>query len=304
VLREINAAREPDAEKALREFDEAFFGHIGFVVSNAARALFLGVTGAAFVMAPGDADTRRYFRQLTRYSAAFAFATDLAMLLLGGQLKRKEKISARLGDILSFLYLCSAALKRYEDGGRERGELPLLDWSVQDALFRIEAAFSGLIDNFPHRLAALKLRVIAFPLGRRCKPPGDDLGHRVASLLLEPSAVRERLTDGVYVPSNADEPIAQLEHALRAALAVEPIYARIYAAAKRNEIAGHTPDELAAKAQERGIISRSELEAIVRSKALRREVIMVDDFPPDFGKESANPQPSRSVPAGAARKSA
>ena len=304
VLREINAAREPDAEKALREFDEAFFGHIGFVVSNAARALFLGLTGAAFVMAPGDADTRRYFRQLTRYSAAFAFATDLAMLLLGGQLKRKEKISARLGDILSFLYLCSAALKRYEDGGRERAELPLLDWSVQDALFRIEAAFSGLVDNFPNRLAALKLRVITFPLGRRCKPPSDELGHKVAGLLLEPSAVRERLTEGVYVPSNADEPIAQLEHALRAALAVEPIYARVYAAAKRNEITGHTPDELAAKAQELGIISRSELEAIARSKALRREVIMVDDFPPDFGKESANPQPSRSVPAEAARKSA
>jgi acyl-CoA dehydrogenase len=110
------------------------------------------------------------------------------------------------------------------------------------------------------------------------------------------------LTSGVYVPANADEPVAQLEHALRAALSVEPVYARIYAAAKRNEISGHTPDDLAAQAEARGIITHAELEAIARSKALRREVIMVDDFPPDFGRENADARPSRTAPVGAARK--
>lgn len=284
ALREINAAREPDREKALRGFDEAFFAHIGFTVSNAARALFHGLTGARFVAAPGDRDTRRYYQQLTRLSAAFAFATDVAMLLLGGQLKRREKLSARLGDVLSQLYLCSAALKRYEDGGRPRDELPLLDWCMQDALSRIQTAFIGLIRNFPNRIAAHALRWIGFLPERRFAPPGDELDHRVASLLLQPSAVRERLTAGVFIPSDPDEPVAQLEQALRAAIRVEPVYGRIFAAARQQRIAGRTPDELASRAYEAGIITREDLDAIARAKALRRAVIMVDDFPPDFGK--------------------
>ncbi len=285
VLREINATRETDPDKALRDFDEAFFGHIGFVVSSAARALFLGLTGGMLTSVPGDADTRRYYQQLTRLSAAFAFATDVAMLLLGGQLKRKEKLSARLGDILSQLYLCSAALKRYEDTGRQRTELPLLDWSIQDALVRAQSAFVGLIENLPNREAALLLRIIAFPIGRHFRAPSDELGHKVASLLLEPSAVRERLTAGVFIPANPEDPITQLELALRAAIGVESVYAKIYEAARQERITGKTPDELAARAQEQGIITRDEFEALVRAKALRRAVIMVDDFPPDFGKE-------------------
>ena len=302
ILREINAAREVDREKALRDFDDAFFGHLGFIVSNAARAVFLGLTGARFVAVPGDHDTRRYYRQLTRWSAAFAFAADLAMLLLGGQLKRKEKLSARLGDVLSQLYLCSTALKRYEDGGRRGDELPLLHWSMQDALHRLQAALAGLAENFPGRFARLLLRVTAFPVGMPLVPPGDELGHRVASLLLEPSAVRDRLTDGVYIPDDPEEPIAQLEQALRAAIEVEGIYARIYAAARDGRISGRTPDDLATQAEAAGVIERAELQALARAKALRRAVIMVDDFPPDLGKEDAA-QPD-TLGFGAARKMA
>jgi acyl-CoA dehydrogenase len=260
--------------------------------------LFLGLTGGRWVSAPGDADTRRYYQQLTRWSAAFAFATDVALLLLGGQLKRKEKLSARLGDILSQLYLCSATLKRYEDCGHLRGELPLLHWSIQDALYRIQSAFSGLIENFPGHAASLLLRVMAFPLGRHLLPPSDELGHQVADLLLEPSTVRDRLTAGVFIPSDPEEPIAQLEQALRAAIGVEGIYARIYAAAKEGRITGKTPDELAAHAQAQSLITREELEALSRAKVLRRAVIMVDDFPPDFGKEHVV-QPSARAAASA-----
>lgn len=291
MLREIEAAREPDRDKALRDFDEAFFAHIGFTVSNAARALFHGLTGARFASAPGDRDTRRYYQQLTRLSAAFAFSADIAMLILGGQLKRRERISARLGDVLSQLYLCSAALKRYEDGGRQREELPLLHWCMQDALFRIRTAFAGLVRNFPNRVAARAMKWIAFPLGWRFAPPGDELDHQVASLLLQPSAARERLTAGVFVPSDPDDPIAQLEQALRAAIRVEPVYGRIYAAARQQRIAGRTPDELASRAQEAGIITRDEFDALAQAKALRRAVIRVDDFPPDSGKRKTDREP-------------
>jgi acyl-CoA dehydrogenase len=289
VLREIEAARESDREKALRDFDEAFFGHIGFIVANAARATFLALTGARFTRTPGDAHTRQYYRHLSRWSATFAFATDIAMLTLGGQLKRKEKLSARLGDILSQLYLCSAALKRYEDGGRPTDELPLLHWSLQDALYRLQAAYSGLAENFPSRLARLLLRLTGLPLGMRHAPPSDELGHAVAALLLEPSEVRNRLTAGVYIPQAEDEPVGQLEQALRAAIGVESIYARIYAASRAGSISGRTPDELASRAAAEGIIDKGELDMLTRAKALRRAVIMVDDFPPDFGKEEQIP---------------
>ena len=302
ILREIEATREADAEKAVRDFDEAFFGHLGFIISNAARAVFLGLTGGRLAAVPGDADTRPYYRQLTRWSAAFAFATDLAMLILGGPFKRKEKLSARLGDVLSQLYLCSAALKRYEDGGRRCDELPLLHWSLQDALYRLQSALAGLAENFPGAPARALLRIVTFPAGRPHVPPSDALGHRVASILLEPSAVRDRLTEGVYIPGNEEEPIAQLEQAMRAAIGVEGIYERIYSAARSGRISGRTPDELAAHAEQTGVIERAELQALTRAKALRRAVIMVDDFPPDFGKEEASQPRARDI--GAARRMA
>ena len=302
VLREIEAARETDREKGLRAFDAAFFGHVRFIITNAGRAVFLGLTGGRFVRTPGGRDTRRYYQQLTRCSAAFAFAADVAMLLLGGQLKRQEKLSARLGDILSHLYLCSAALKRYEDGGRLREELPLLEWSLQDALFRMQSAFAGLAENFPSAMARLLLRVTAFPAGGPFAPPSDELGHRVAALLLEPSQVRKRLTDGVYVPANPDEPVAQLEQALHAAIAVEGIHERIHAAAREGRISGRTPDELAASAEAAGVIGPAEQQALGRAKELRRAVFMVDDFPPDFGKEAAEELDAQAI--GAARKMA
>ncbi|MBI3068283.1 MAG: acyl-CoA dehydrogenase, partial [Betaproteobacteria bacterium] len=186
VLKEIAATREPDRQRASREFDDALFSHIGFVVCNAARALFLGFTGGGLLNVPGGAATRRYYRQLTRLSAAFAFCADVTMLVLGGQLKRKEKISARLGDILSLVYLCSATLKRFEDEGRQDSDLPLLEWSLQDAVFGMQTAFGGLFANLPSRSLAALMRSVVFPGGARFAPPSDELGHKVASLLLEP----------------------------------------------------------------------------------------------------------------------
>ena len=204
--------------------------------------------------------------------------------------------------MLSALYLSSAALKHYEDGGRLREELPLLEWSLKDALYRVQTAFAGLIDNFPGGLARLLLRLTTFPLGARLAPPADALGHRVAALLLAPSAVRERLTAGAYIPANPEEPVAQLERALRAAIAVEGIYSRIYAAARDGRIAGHTPDELAAHACDAGVIDPAELQALAEAKALRRAVIAVDDFPPDFGRHDV--LAAEMPQANAARKSA
>jgi acyl-CoA dehydrogenase len=258
VLMEIDATREPDADKASRDFDAALFGHIGFTVSMAARALVLGASGARFVRVPAGAETRRHYQKLTRLAADFAMLADFCMLYLGGELKRREKISARLGDILSLLYLCSCALKRFEDDGRPLEDAPLLHWSVQDALYRARLAMDGLIANFPNQLLASLLSKIVYPLGRPFQHTSDKLGHEVARLLIEPGAARDRLTAGMYLPQSETDPIGCLEAALLATIEAEAIDARLRTAQRAKSISGKSEDELVEAALAAGIITAAE----------------------------------------------
>jgi acyl-CoA dehydrogenase len=283
VLKEIAATREQDAAKALRDFDAALFGHLAFVAANKARALWLGLTGARFVPAPGGPETRRYYRQLTRLSSAFAFTADVAMFVLGGSLKRRERLSARLGDILSGLYLASAVLKRFRDDGSPAEDLPFVHWALQDALHRIEEAFHGFFDNLPSALVAGAVKRIVFPWGRVFRPPPDRLGSRVVGLMMAPGPARERLTRGAFVSKNPDDPVAALEAALAAVIAAEPIGAKIRRARERGELLARISDEMVEEALARGVIDADEKAAMDRAKALRRRVIMVDDFPKDLG---------------------
>ncbi|MEW6313337.1 MAG: acyl-CoA dehydrogenase [Pseudomonadota bacterium] len=282
VLREIAATREADKAKASRDFDRALWGHLGYTFGNGVRAFFHGITGAYFVAVPVGAETRRYYQRLTRFSAAFAFSADVAMLVLGGTLKRKERLSARLGDVLSQMYLCSAVLKRFEDDGRPDTDLPLLHWAMQDALYRMQSAFDGLIENFPNRPLARLLRLVTFPFGHPFAPPNDTIGHRVAKLLLEPSAARDRLTQGMYLPSAGHEPLARLEAALDAAIRGEAIENKIRAAIKSGQMRNDTPEAMLRDACAQNVIDAEEAEMLLQARALRRSVIMVDDFPPDF----------------------
>ena len=284
VLKEIAATHEPDHGKALKDFDAAFFGHAAFVMSNFARTLWLGFTRGHGVSAPGDGNARRYFQQLTRMSSAFALMADISMLLLGGSLKRRERMSARLGDIISQLYLASAALKRYEDNGEPAEELPLLQWSVRDAFCRIDAGFIELLENLPFRIISTFLPYIIFPYGREFKPPRDVLGRQVVDLLMGPNPTRERLTAGVYIPKDENEAVGALQAALRAVIAAEPVEAKLRAAVKAGTISGRFADELAAQGLAKSVISQAENETLTRARALRRKVIMVDDFPQDLGK--------------------
>jgi acyl-CoA dehydrogenase len=288
VLKEIQATQERDPGKAARDFDDAFFGHLAFVASNKARAFWLGLTMARFVSAPGDRHTRRYYRQLTRLSAAFALTADVSMFLLGGSLKRRERLSARLGDILSNLYLACAALKCYEDDGRPAEDLPLLHWAMQDALARTEEAFYGLFANLPSRFIAWGLRGVIFPFiypyGREFEPPRDRLGSQVVALLLAPGPARERLTAGIFIPKDLDEPVAVLEAALRAVIAAEPIGAKIRKARTDGVISASFADQIVEEAVAKGIINQVEKAAMDLAKQLRRRCIMVDDFPKDLGK--------------------
>ncbi|WP_153159741.1 acyl-CoA dehydrogenase [Zoogloea sp. 1C4] len=291
VLKEMDAARSGD----LAAFDDAFWGHIGYTINNAGRALVMGMTGSHFVSVPDGIapEVRRYYQQLTRFSAAFAFIADISMGTLGGALKRKEKLSARLGDILSLMYLASATLKRFEDEGRQSADLPLLHWAIWDCMFKIQNAFEGVIANFPNRFFALLLRrVVVFPLGRPYVVPSDKLGHEVATLLINPSATRDRLTSDVHLPTDLEEPVGALEAALLATLAAEPIEAKVRQAIKRGEfkpglLVNGGVDALYDAAFTAGIISGEEHRLIHRRGELRDKVIRVDDFPYDFGLRDA-----------------
>jgi acyl-CoA dehydrogenase len=278
VLKEIHAAQNQDSKRAVVDFDEALFGHISFSLSNAVRSLLYGLTGGHIIGVPTEQPTKHYYQALTRYSAAFAFAADVSMLVLGGGLKRREKLSARLGDVLSQMYLCSAVLKRFEDDGRPAEDLPLLHWGMQDGLYRIQVAFDGVLQNFPSRIAALMLRVAIFPLGQCRKPPSDQLGHQVASLLLKPGAARDRLTAGMYIPKDEKEAVGALEAALASTLACEPLQAGLEKARKEGKLKMHDELRQIAEARGLGLIDAEQALQLQRDYALRRKVIMVDDF--------------------------
>ena len=298
VLKEMLATRNPDREQASRDFDRALWGHVGFTVTNAVRALVMGLTGSHWVRVPLDAaaENRRYFQQLTRFSAMFAFLSDVSMLVLGGGLKRRETLSARLGDILSLMYLVSATLKRYEDEGRQAADKPLLDWAIWDAMFKAQNAFEGVIANYPSRVAAWLLRRILFPLGRPYVVPSDRLGHEVAKLLLAPSATRDRLTAGMYVTKGETDVIGKLEAALAAAIAVEPIERKLREARDAGRIPGEPAEDLGKAALAAGVIVAEEQAQLGRAARLRDEVIRVDDFPPDLSLvEAPRPAAQRAV---------
>jgi len=298
VLKEIEATREPDRAKAVRDFDAALFGHMRFAVSNGVRALVMGLFSSQWVRVPDVApETRRYYQKATRFSSAFAFLADISMLVLGGGLKRREKLSARLGDVLSYLYLVSAALKRYECQGRQQADLPLLEWSVWDAMFRAQNAIEGVISNYPSRLVAWFLRRIIFPRGRDYAVPSDRLGHEVARLLIAPSAARDRLTAGAYISKSEADPLGCLEAALEAVIKAEAVESKIRAAQKAGAIDGRGPEELAQGALAAKTISAEEHALLKRAAQLRDKVIRVDDFPQDLGlSEAIRPaQPQRAA---------
>jgi len=288
VLREIEATRETDPVKALRDFDKAFFGHVAFTLSNVARVVWMGFTGARLTPVPGAPELRHYYQQLTRLSSAFALTADMAMFLCGGTLKRRERLSARLGDVLSQLYLASAVLKRYEDDGRPQEDLPLVRWGLLDALYRIEDSFYSIFENLPWPSVAWLLRGLIFPLvmpyGREFAPPRDPLGHDVVSLMMTPGPSRDRLTRGVFVSKNEMDPVRTLELALTAVIAAEPVEAKLRAAHHAGKIDGRYAAEIAAAGLRQGVITQQEMELLQRAAELRRRAIMVDDFPRDFSR--------------------
>ncbi|AVG40415.1 acyl-CoA dehydrogenase [Achromobacter insolitus] len=301
VLAEMQAAQSPDRKRGLDDFDSAFWGHVGFVAKNKLRTLGSALTGARYLRVNADVapEMKRYYQLLSRYSAAFALLADTSMLVLGGSLKRRERLSARLGDVLSQMYLISATLKRFEDEGRQAADAPLAHWSIQDALFKLQEAIEGVLDNYPNRYVAWSLRRLIFPWGRTQSLPSDKLGQDVARLLINPNAARDRLTAGCHLPATDAEPVGAIEQALAATLDAEPIEAKIRELEKRGALDGNPQAnvrDIADAAFAIGGITAEEYAVVKRRNRLRDTVVKVDDFPFDFrSADQSSPVAERRV---------
>jgi acyl-CoA dehydrogenase len=278
LLREMEAARDSDDARALAEFDTALGGHARHLLGNLARAFLHNLSGGRLAPAPAVGPTRHWLRQLSRYSANFALVADVSLLVLGGNLKRREKLSGRLADVLTELYMLSATLKRFEDDGRPEADLPVVDYVCANGLYLIQERLREILDQLPARAIAALLRALVFPLGARRRGASDELGSQTARLLLLPSATRDRLSTGIFVSDAPEDVTGRLEHGLRLTLAAEPLEARVLSAVQEGRLQvppGTTVHQAALAA---GVINQVEAELLADYRQALRRVIDVDDF--------------------------
>lgn len=276
VFAEMEAARMPD-DQALPLFDRAVFKHIGFAFSNVVRSFALAITGGLIVITP-KSKARRYYQQATRFCSSFALMADVAMLTLGGSLKRKESLSARLGDVLSYLYLLSALLKHWHEQGEKIEDYPLVKYAGDFCLYQIQESFNDFLRNYPSRALALPMRALIFPLGQHFAKPKDKISYKISQLLMQPGATRARLTEGAFTTVTPTNNLSAVQDALVKSIAAEPIEKTLKAALKEGKITGYTALEQARSALELGVISAESYAIFMQAYEAKYKVIAVDDF--------------------------
>jgi acyl-CoA dehydrogenase len=281
VLRELHAAQDEDRERGLVEFDDALFSHIGYAISNLARSFFMALTHAKFSRVPLNTPTRRYYQNINRYSAAFALAADFAMLTLGGKLKQKELLSARLGDVLSSMYLASAVLKHFENQGRRATDLPLVEWSVRTLMYHAQEQLHSFLRNFPNRPVAFFLRSFIFPRGRTYSAPSDELGEKIVDLVTRTGEARERLSEQAYTTTEPGNPAGLLQESLLLSEKLAPLEKRLRQAYKDgvlpSDYLGFQIDE----GERAGVIDAGEASELRDYHRKVLELMAVDDFAAD-----------------------
>ena len=278
VLKELQAARNEDQVEGLKQFDEALFGHIGFALSNAVRSISMALTNARYTAVPAEGSTRRYYQHINRYSAAFALAADWAMLTLGGDLKKRELLSARLGDVLSATFLASMVLKHYENQGRPADDLPIVTWACRHLLYTAQEQLHSFLRNFPSRGVATMLRFLIFPRGLTYNAPSDKLGNEVAELMINPSMARERVSHGIYKTVEAGNPLGMLQNTMEMAVAAEPVEKILKRAVRDGTVTAPHPLEQIDEAVSAGILTKEQGKTLRELDDAVMELVRVDDF--------------------------
>ena len=285
VLKEMAAAKNPDYSAGLAEFDDSLFKHIGNALGNAARSFILALTHARFTDVPVEGPTKRYYQHINRFSAAFALTADIAMLVLGGSLKRRESLSGRLADVFGSLYLASTVLKHFENQGRQESDLPLVEWACRQLLYQAQEQLHGFLRNFPNRLVAAGLRAMIFPLGRMYSAPSDKLAFQIVDLVTHPTPSRERLTEDAYIAKHESNPLGMLQAALELAEHAAPLEKKIRDAVKAGLISGADLPAQIDAALAKGVLTADEAEELRHYDAAVMALVAVDDFGPEaFGR--------------------
>jgi acyl-CoA dehydrogenase len=277
LVKEMEAATMSDNTAGVLAFDKALTGHIGYFVTNLFRSFVYGISGSHLADSPVSGRVGRYYKRLNQMSAAFAVTSDLVLMILGGSFKRKEKLSGRFADALGYMYYASAVLKKYDDDGRQKTDIPLVEWSAKYCLYQVQIALDEILRNFPIKSLGLLIRIIIFPLGLNLRQPNDSLGHRVSSLLIRPSEARDRLTQGIYLSEDENDSTGCLEDAFAKVLVAEPIERRLKASQHiKPDLQSYQQwiDDLVAIR----MLSSEEAGILVSAQAATRKVIMVDDF--------------------------
>jgi acyl-CoA dehydrogenase len=295
VLKEMLAIQIEDKKQALSEFDNAVFGHVGFALSNTMRSLWASFTGTRLLSSPVSDETAKYYRAMQTYSANLALLSDMSMALLGGSLKRKERISARLGDMLSYLYLGSAVLHRYHTQGRNKDELIFVHWCMQDCLNKLEDSMVSLLENYPSKIVGSVLRRIVLPFGKRYTAPSDKLDHKIAVVLQNPSDLRDRLGEGQHLAADEGNLAGQLEKALVDMVACEPLFDKVVKASGER-LPFLALDKVAEKGLALGVITEQEAQLMRDTEVARLAVINVDDFDTRELMIGADTQPADVMP--------
>ena len=281
LYKEVQACQDADRERGLAAFEKAFLGHLSFSLSNAFGAFFHNVTGGRFGKTPANAyGTEEWYRQLWRCSRSFAFVADLTVALLGGGLKTKQKLTGRMADALSELYLLACVLKRYEDDGRPANDRHIVELCARNGLHRFQEAMAGVIDNFPNALVRLKMSAIVFPLGRRFRPASDRLGSTCVRLAIEPGEVRDRLTREIFVSNDVNDPTGLLEVTLEKVVAAEETERKLERAIRAGTVRRYHGFDWIGDAVGKGVLTEAEGAQLKEVEALTARVIAVDHFDP------------------------
>ena len=277
VLKEIEAANLEDETEAIEQFDVHFFNHIGYSVTNAASAFVRGITDK-FTDSPVMDETATYYRQINRFSAAFALLTDISMVVMGGSLKRKETISARLGDVLSSLYLASVSLKYYEDTGDKEAELPLVHWTQKTLIAEAQEKIHQTLSNFPNKFIGILIKLIIFPLGRNFCGPTIEETLTIGKLISRKTKTRENLINGIYLQEEPTNHYAQMNKALELYESCHPIKSEMHTAKKKGLIKGNNFDDLLDSAVNESVISKEQAGLLKEYNLICDDIINVDDF--------------------------
>lgn len=263
-------------------FRRLIWEHIIYFAQNMAKSIGSAWTGGRLIATPKNS-LKRACQRLTRLSYAFAWLADLSLIYLGGTLKRKERLSARLADGMSYLYMAMAAVRYCQENGQTNDQTLHAKWAVAYCFYHAQKAMIDFCNNFPSKLLGRLIRILVFPFGQTMAYPSDQLDHQLALLMTQNNLYRKTIAKSIYLSGDSNQPVDKIENTLQMMIQHQALYDKI-PDLKRYKGAVLT-EKLAQKVSE-GVLTQDEMDSLVRIEACRWDAIQVDEFSSESMKEA------------------